>query len=79
MSRNTIVVVECANCGSDFTDGTVGNRRHSKYCPSCIRAYGLAIDDCLKIIKPLNDLEAARRCIKEMKTRYHNELEGEIT
>lgn len=26
MSRNTTVVVECANCGSDFIDGTVGNR-----------------------------------------------------
>lgn len=40
MSRNTKVVVECANCGSDFADGTVGNRRHSKYCPDCEKTYG---------------------------------------
>lgn len=67
MSRNTTVVVECANCGSDFIDGTVGNRRHSKYCPRCICAYNQAIDDCLKAIEPLGDLKVARRCIKEMK------------
>lgn len=50
MSRNTIVVAECKNCDRDFRDGTVAERIHSKYCPTCQRAYNKALDDFLNEI-----------------------------
>lgn len=50
MSRNTMVVAECKNCDRDFWDGTVAERLHSKYCPTCQRAYSKALDDFLNEI-----------------------------
>lgn len=58
MSRNTIVVAECKNCGRDFRDGTVAERLHSKYCPTCQRAYSKAVDDFYnKIIEAYEEMK----------------------
>nr|DAX01644.1 MAG TPA: LysW biosynthesis protein LysW [Bacteriophage sp.] len=62
MSRNTIVVAECKNCGRDFRDGTVAERLHSKYCPTCQRAYSEAVDDFynIGIMEQLKNKDLAR-------------------
>jgi protein-arginine kinase activator protein McsA len=51
MSKNTVVVRECDNCGAEFNDRTVSKRLHAKYCPRCQRAYNKAIDDTVKAVK----------------------------
>lgn len=65
MSRNTIVVVECKNCGRDFRDGNVAERLHSKYCPTCQRAYNKAVDDFYnKIIEAYEEMKNIPRVEK---------------